>query len=769
MNEEQALRPKSGPAPEGPGGGVNLRERALQALRAKQFDLAEEILSRQELDQDALIENLRIYQTELELQNEELLQSQERTQRALARFAAFFNTLPIAELVIDRQGLIHEANPAAQRVFGLDRRHLRHHFFARLIAEPDRHRVVAAWTNLAQGSATLLPEVRLLNGEGGEFIGDIHIAILPALGEDDQHYVCAVIDRTESVRQRQLLQAASDRLRESHERYRVLADFSSDWEFWRGADGHCLYVSPACERISGYAPQDFISDPGLFGRLVLPEDRQVWQAHLERIKADPGIGEQILELRIRTRDGAERWLEHLCTPVIGEDGRFLGRRGVNRDITERKRFEEQLEYLAQHDALTGLVNRAYFQVRLEQCLQRARRYRRQCALLFIDLDRFKEVNDTLGHGIGDALLRQVADLLKGQIRAVDTLARLGGDEFVVILEDIPEPRFAAHFAERILGLFGQPLKVEGHRFLMTASIGISLYPGDAQDAETLVQHADLAMYQAKHSGRNAFSFFEPSMSKGVAERLHLEQDLRQAIAQCAFVLYYQPQVELATGRLVGIEALARWPHPRLGLLLPDQFLPVAEDLGLIEELSLDLLRRSCKQFAEWSASGLIIPRLSLNLAVRDLDRQGLVDRIAAILQETGVEPSRLELEISESRLRRCSEGMVQTLNAIRDLGPSLALDDFGSGCSAVRHLPRLPLRRLKIDRALVQGIGKGDEKAVRALIGIARAFGFEVMAEGIETQEQAEFLMREGCPQGTGHLYGAPMPPNALIAFLRDR
>ncbi len=761
MTDRQAPSPQAPPDPDskvqGSDAGLTLRERALAALRARRFDLAEDLLSREGFNQEALIENLRIYQAELEIQNDELIQSQARTQQALGRFAAFFNTLPIAELVIDRHGLIHEANPAAQRLFRLDQRHLRQHFFARLIAESDRERVISAWTHLTSG-ALVLSEIHWCGGEEGEFIGDLHLAILPSLGEDVAQYVCAIIDRTEVVRQRQRLQEIAESLQESHERYRILADFSSDWEFWLDDSGGYVYVSPACEQISGYPPQAFIDDPGLFERLILPADREIWRMHRERIQADPCQPQQSLEFRIRSRTGEEHWIEHVCTPVVGQDERCRGRRGINRDITERKRFEAQLEYLAQHDALTGLYNRAYFQARLEQCLQRAKRYHRQCALLFLDLDRFKEINDTLGHGIGDALLRQLAELLKGQVRAVDTLARLGGDEFVILLEDIPEPRFAAHFAERILGLLSQPCEVEGHRLLRTGSIGISLYPSDARDAQTLIQHADLAMYQAKQAGRNGFSFFEPVMSQGVAERRLLEQDLRLAIEQTAFSLHYQPRVDLVTGRLVGVEALGRWLHPRLGLLTPERFVPVAEDLGLADALSLILLEAGCRQMAAWDAEGRRVERLAVKLAQQVLDQQRGADRIAGIIEASGLDPRRLELELAASGSMTPSEARRQTLGALQALGTTLLLEGFGETCFALTRVRDLPLAAVKIDRTLVAGIGHRGEPVARALIRAAQALGLRVLATGIETAEQSQFLVSEGCLEGSGPLYGQPLP-----------
>lgn len=613
-----------------------LRERALAALRARRFDLAEELLSGEDPGQAALIENLRIYQAELEIQNEELVQSQHRIQDALDRFTSFFNTLPIAELVIDRQGLIHEANLAAQRLFQLRGTHFHQHFFARLIAESDRSTVVDVWGGLAESASTVIPEVHFRSRSEEDFIGDLHIAPIPSLDEGSRRYVCAIIDRTEAVRQRQ-------RLRETSER---------------------------------------------------------------------------------------------------------------------------LDYLAHHDALTGLPNRAYFQERLQQCLQRAKRYRRQFALLFLDLDRFKEVNDTLGHHVGDALLCRVAEVLSAQIRTVDTIARLGGDEFVVILEDIPAPRFVAHFVDRIMEDFGRPFQIEKREFFVTVSIGISLYPSDGREFETLVRHADIAMYQAKKAGRNGFSFFEPTMSEGAAERLRLEHDLRLALQRDEFVLYYQPQVDLTTGELIGVEALCRWRHPQLGLLSPSLFIPMAEDLGLIDTLGLKVLELGCRQMVDWDAAGLHVPRLAVNLSVRELERSRLPGQIAAILERTGLDPARLELEVTESKLMRQAEMAIRALNAMRALGVTLAIDDFGTGYSSLSYLKRLPLNRLKIDRSFVEGLTQdvNDDSIARAIIALAHTLGLEVLAEGIEAREQAEFLFREGCLEGQGYFYSRPMTAEELAS-----
>lgn len=1124
---------------------AELRERALTALRHRRFDLADELLARGDLGLEALVENLRVYQAELEIQNEELVLSQRHVQEGLARFTSFFNTLPIAELVIDRQGLVREANLAAQALFKFRSGHFRQHFFARLIDERDRTMVVTAWGNLRDGQSLALSEIRFRGRGDGGFIGDLHIAPIP-VGEDaPPELVCAIVDRTEAVRQRQslvetgeqlrrseadlrerlkefatlhdvliltsqtqlavkqILQRVADclpggfrhpelaearirlpevsattagfvetewslsapvslagvgvgdvtlayralargdpdppfaeeerrllesvgthlsvyltrvhdeaRLHDSRERYRVLAEFSSDWEYWLGPESRYLYVSPACQRISGYPAARFVDDPDLFAGLIVPADLPAWEAHLGALRANPAADLEVVELRIRACDGSEHWIEHICNPVTSEDGRFLGRRGVNRDITDRKGFEEELrrsedflnatgrmarvggweydpategvrwtqetavllgfssreplgledlvarfdprdgavlrgslaeaieqgkpfdmearlatsrsaptwiqitcepsieddgvvkllgavqditarveaekslrqaarvfestaegviitdkesrilavnrafteitgyteaevlgrtprimrsarhdqdfydsmrecldetgqwrgeiwnqrkdghvypalltisavtdgagelthyvgvfsdisqikqseerlEFLAHHDPLTSLPNRSLFQQRLEKCLQRAKRYRRQFALLFLDLDRFKEVNDTLGHAVGDALLLEVAGVLAGQVREVDTTARLGGDEFVIILEDIPASRFAATFADRLMDVFSRPFQVQGRELFVTASVGISIYPDDGMDMDSLVRHADVAMYKTKSAGRNGFSFFEKAMSEGAMERLRLVHDLRFALQRQEMVLHYQPQVTLREGRLCGVEVLCRWRHPELGWIPPTVFIPLAEEAGFMDALGTWVLSRSCEQLRAWDRAGFRVPRLAVNLSVRAMQRPGLVERVESVLSEAGLEPDRLELEVTETKIMHRAEDAVEVLQALRRMGVTIAIDDFGTGYSSLAYLKRLPLSRLKIDASFTERLtlDASDDGIARAIIALAHNMGLEAMAEGVETAEQVDFLLAEGCMEGQGFLFSRALTPEAL-------
>lgn len=1252
-----------------------LRERAIAALREGRFDLAEELLANGEVTLAALIENLRIYQAELEIQNEELQRSQGRSEQALARFTALFSSLPIAALVADRHGLVLDANPEGRDLFDLRNLSAHQYFLVRLVAEQDRANVLGLWNALARGDvpAAALNEVHMRSSAGDGFIADLHAARLPTEADLETRFVCAVVDRTEAVRQREEVKAAYERLEQSQEAYRVLAEYSLDWEYWLGPDGHFLYISPGCEAVTGYRAEELIAAPALLASLIHPEDRARWVAHTHLASdapADPDTGETgVMLLRLCARDGSEHWIEHVCRPVISADGRYLGRRGVNRDVSARveaeralrrseafllatgqlarvggwelelpsrqlrwtqvtrdlhevppdyqpqldraiafydpadrprlqqalqqaithgepfalelrfltargtqrwvkatgtprwrdgklvqvrgtfqdiservaadqalrasearfrsvfdaaplgiavldqaqrmimanptlqgllgrggaelqqlcwadctapedhdadaralqalyrgeqrritrdkrflhrdgsllwtrvtlalghdhdgtpghviamvadigeqraaelalreseekyralfqsasegmavfqhgrlvsinraglamlghddpaavlgltpaalsppcqgdgrdshsaiaryldaalaggmqrfewdhqradggrlaveltlirvelggapalfatwhdlgperaarererrartvfentsqgvivtdpeqrilavnpafteitgysedevlgqtprllrsarheadfyralwaeltqtgrwrgevwnrrksgelypqlttisavfdehgaltnyvavfgdntqlKRSEEALYRLAHHDALTGLPNRVLLRARVEQAIKRAGRDQCLLALLFLDLDMFKNVNDSLGHPVGDGLLQQVAQGMAHQVRTADSLARLGGDEFVVLMEDFTDPNTAAQLARRLLQVFARPFSVQGRELYITASIGISVYPNDGKDMDQLLANADIAMYQAKEQGRNTYRFFEAAMTAGAMERLRLEVALRGALGRGELQLAYQPQVRLRDRCMNGVEALLRWRNPDLGDVPPDRFIPVAEEIGMIGEIGAWVLEQGCRQMAAWEAHGFLVPRLAVNISVHQLERPDVVEQVRAILARTGITPDRLELEVTETVLMRQAERVIANLNELRDLGITLAVDDFGSGFSSLGYLKRLPIRRLKIDRMFIDHLTEdpSDDAISRAIIALGRGLGLEVIAEGVETEIQAEFLTEEGCHEAQGYLFGRPMAPSTLV------
>ncbi|WP_006747356.1 putative bifunctional diguanylate cyclase/phosphodiesterase [Thioalkalivibrio paradoxus] len=431
-----------------------------------------------------------------------------------------------------------------------------------------------------------------------------------------------------------------------------------------------------------------------------------------------------------------------------------------------RRSTEELEFQSQHDALTGLPNRLLLRDRLEVAMRRSGRRAGCVSALYIDLDRFKNLNDSLGHSLGDQLLQQVATRLQTHLRAGDTLARVGGDEFVLVLEGDDCKRHAGRVAGKLLGLLGTGLMVDGQQLFITASIGIALHPADGETVDQLLKNAELAMYRAKSQGRNTYCFYQEEMSREVMARLTLENALRLALAREEWVLHFQPQVHLATRRLTGVEALVRWQHPEQGLILPGRFIPIAEEMAIIGDLGAWVLRAACRQMQEWDALGCAVPRVAVNLSVQELERAALVPLVQEVLRETGLAPERLELEVTESMIM-CEAGRaIETLRALQQLGVSVAVDDFGTGYSSLRYIKNLPLNRLKVDHAFVQDVGRShdDDAIVRAIIGLGHSLDLEVVAEGVEREEQREFLQREGCEVGQGYLFGRPVPAEQIVA-----
>ncbi len=440
---------------------------------------------------------------------------------------------------------------------------------------------------------------------------------------------------------------------------------------------------------------------------------------------------------------------------------------LQREVFERLQAEQRVWHLAHHDALTGLPNRSLLLDRLDQALTQAARSRLRLAVMFLDLDRFKNINDSLGHAVGDQLLKHVAERLRAVVRAVDTVARLGGDEFVVVLHDIERPDDAVLVAEKIIDSLGEGVSIEGHALTATPSIGISVFPEDGEDAYVLMRNADAAMYQAKASGRNNFQFFTGQLTTAAAHFFSLEQRLRGAIARDELRLHYQPLI--ASGRLCGVEALLRWQDPQRGLIYPGEFIAVAEETGLIVPIGEWVLREACRQNAAWQALGLPALPVSVNLSPRQLRHDGLLELIRGVLAETGQAPSLLELEITEAALLHDAGELLGKLQAIAELGVSLALDDFGTGYSSLSQLQRLPLHRLKIDQSFVGGLDGDSEDAiiVTAIIALARALGLEVLAEGVETEAQLAQLRDLGCVAFQGHLIARALPADQTEQIFR--
>jgi diguanylate cyclase (GGDEF)-like protein/PAS domain S-box-containing protein len=527
--------------------------------------------------------------------------------------------------------------------------------------------------------------------------------------------------------------------------------------------GHLIeYANPAFKRITGYDPNEVI---GHDSRFLQRDDRE--QEGLIAIREGLAANREVSAvLRNYRKDGALFWNQLFIAPVPDTDGKIAHHIGVINDVTELIRYQEQLEYQANYDSLTRLPNRNLLRERLQQLIARGVKL----AVVFIDLDGFKNVNDSLGHSVGDRLLGVVADRLVRTVQTEDTVARHGGDEFVIVLAELVDEAALIKWMERVRAVVSEPVLLDGTELYVGCSMGASLYPQDGDDVETLMKKADLAMYRAKDMGRNTFQFYQPEMNTRVGARLSLERRLRRALRDGEFLLHYQPQVDIATGRIVGMEALVRWHDPEVGLVPPSAFIPVAEESGLIGALSEWVLREACRQNKAWQDEGLPPARVSVNLSARQFQQRDIAKLVMSILEETGLEPRYLELELTESTIMRNAEEAVVMLNELHALGIGLAIDDFGTGYSSLGYLKRFPVDRLKIDRSFVSDIGAStdDETITSAIIALAHSLELQVIAEGVETAAQLDFLRARSCHEMQGYFFARPMPHEAIPALLQQ-
>lgn len=676
----------------------------------------------------------------------------EQRRRAEQELLQFFQLSPDVLCVLDDQGRFVRLSPAIEALLDYRPEELQGQFFAQIVDPLDRPLAadcLPCLTHPAQDADLL---VRCRGRDGSSHWLEWRFS---AAGHDGLLYG---IGRDVSARQ-----AAED----IRKRLAVVLEATSDIVGFSDADGRLQYLNRKGRELAG------LSEQAVAGQRFA-DFHPDWASQLIREQAFPcamahGIWHG--ESAIRCADGRELAVSQIIEAHRGADGEIEFISSIMRDISERKVYEAQLQHQATHDALTGLANRTLFMDRLRQALAQARRHAREVLVAFIDLDRFKLVNDSLGHDTGDELLKALSQRMAGSLRDTDTLARFGGDEFVLLLPDLPQASDGMLVIGRLLTALGEPLQLAGQRFQVTCSIGCSTYPGDGDAADDLLRFADAAMYRAKELGRANLQVYNAELRAHIDERLLIENALHDALERNQLSLHYQPQVDLRSGRILGLEALLRWQHPELGAIEPSRFIPIAEETGLIEAIGRWTLYRACAQLLEWRRQGFAPLPVAVNLSAHQALRPGLAEMIGQCLAETGVPPQWLELELTESASMDDPERVIPLMQQLRQLGVSLSLDDFGSGYSNMRYLKLFPVQKLKLDGSFIKDIthDAGSMAIVDATIAMAHRLGLKVVAEMAETEGQVIQLAAHGCDQVQGHYFSRALPPEQLETLLRAR
>ncbi len=627
-----------------------------------------------------------------------------------------------------------------------------------MIGRPLPHDVMPALAEaIHSGIAARRFEAVARRANGEEFA--VEVMIDPVGSGDEQTFTAFIHDISDRKR-------AQLALEQREQRFRALVEKSWTGVALLDSDLGFSYAGSSTERLLGYTEQELIRTS--FLAYVHPRDRQGARDSFADLAGKPNQ-EAHGELRFLHKNGTWVWLEVSGQNMLHDAS--VGAIVLNyRDITQRKATEKQLEYQAYYDALTGLPNRLLFRDRIVNAIAQARRHRRGIAVMYIDLDHFKLVNDGLGHSVGDALLSEVAARLQGSIRASDTISRLGGDEFTILINDTSSSEAVFGVSRKILQSLARPFRVQGHELFVTASIGISIFPADGDDVETLLKCADSAMYRAKELGRNQAQLFTASMNERYVRRLALEQSLHHAMERQELDVYYQPIYDRMKRRVVGLEALIRWHHPVRGIVEPGEFIHLAEETGLIVPIGQWVIHRAFSQLREWHDSGLRDLRVSVNISAPQLQQSNIVENLLSALEEHGLSPQSVQLEITESVAVQNIELTMQVLREIKRHGIGIAIDDFGTGQSSLMYLRRFPIDTIKIDQAFVRDVTSDDSAAaiVSYIINLAHTLRLNVVAEGVETEEQYSFLRLNGCDQMQGYLFSKALPAANASEYVRQ-
>ncbi len=559
------------------------------------------------------------------------------------------------------------------------------------------------------------------------------------------------------------MHSAQTRLHEREQLLRKIIETEPECVKLVDVDGNILEINPA-----GLAMLQSLDPSEVIGQSIVdfvgPEFKSRLQVVMRRvISGEPAM----LEMEVIGIKGRTRRVESHAAPLYGPDGRVSSLLMVTRDISDRADAESQVHYLAHYDLLTGLPNRALFRDRLLQAMAQAKRTSTLAAVMFLDIDHFKDINDSLGHAIGDQLLKEIAQRIRACVRETDTVARFGGDEFGLIQTNLNTVEGAADLADRVIASIGNTFIIEGHEIHTAASIGVTIYPFDDHNAEDILKNADMAMYKAKREGRGRYQFYIAELNKIIQQRTAIERDLRTALQKDQLRLHYQPQLDLITGQVVGVEALLRWQHPERGDISPVEFIPVAESTGLIMPIGEWVLRTACQQARAWQDAGLQPVRVAINLSAVQFRHKNLHETITQALTDSRLDPRWLEVELTESLIMKDVRTTIETLQNLHELGVQISIDDFGTGYSSLSYLTRFPINKIKLDKSFVRDVDKKDGAAIaHTVITLGHSLNMKVMAEGVETVEQLRFLREHGCNEVQGYYFGRPMPASAIERML---
>lgn len=725
-----------------------LRRLAEQRLTLNTDDI--EALNPQEMHH--LFYELRTHQIELEMQNEELHRAQLELQESHARYVELYDFAPAGYLTLNPGGTILEANLTFAGMLSTGRQELIKRPLSTFISPQDQDSYYLFLHKQKKSKVADTLELRFQVGNKKEFWAGLECR--PILDEEDEllHFYLIITDISKRKN-------AEIRLRQAA----VVVDNSAEAVLITDTDNRIISVNQAFTDITGYTQQEVEGDnPSILKSFR--HDAEFYATMWQTVNQN---GRWQGEIWDRRKNGEIFPAWQTITRVLGESGELTNYVSVFSDISTIKQSQAKLDFLAHHDPLTSLPNRILFTDRLSQALRHARREQHKVAVLFVDLDRFKNINDSLGHPVGDKLIQLAGQRIKGVLRDEDTVARLGGDEFIIAMKELYDNQSVAIVANKLVESFQQPFHVDEHELHVSLSMGISFYPQDGEDGETLIKNADAAMYRAKEDGRNKYHFYTEELTTTVFERLAMETALRHALEHDEMEVCYQPQYQVQSGEMIGVEALLRWHHPQKGLLGPSDFIALAEECGLILPLGELALRKACSQMQQWLQRGAGLQHVSVNVSAIQLQRGDFVETVKTVLAETGLATRHLELEITESVIMQEEGCGMETLNQLQSLGISLTIDDFGTGFSSLSYLKRLPVNKLKIDRSFVCDMpgDLNDVAITRAIVALSKTLQFSVIAEGVETQEQLSLLESLGCDEVQGHYFSHAVSADSFGAL----